>query len=373
MRVGYLATFQNPGRELTDHEVYQAELRQAKLAEPLGFDIIWTVEHHFSGYQMNPDTMQFLTYMAGATEKIELGASCVVLPWHNPVRVVENVIALDHYTNGRVKLGIARGAGKDEFAGYKVDMNLTRPIFVEYAEMVLEGLETGVCEYDGEHLQQPRVEIRPEPYQSFKGRTYCGAVSPESLEIMAKLGVGMLITPNKPWDVVAAEMKDYRAAFKKYHGAEPVPTLANGWVFCDEDEGRARELGSKYIKAYWNTVLDHYKFNKPKVFEGVKGYEHYAEGAKLQEQMEADELAESFLDFHVYGTPEQCYDKIMNIRSHIGCEGFTGCFRYAGMPYDEAERNMRLFARDVLPELKKVPAPTGFGAIEDDAPQQAAG
>src|SRR5690606_20759336 len=148
---------------------------------------------------------------------------------------------------GRLSLGIARGAGRSEFDGFKADMNLSRQIFIENAEMILEALETGVAEYDGEYLKQPRVDIRPDPLASFKGRTYCGAVSPESMEIMARLGVGMLITPNKPWDVVAQEMNVYREAFQKFQGAEPVPTQFTGWVFVDEDEDRAREEGRKWI------------------------------------------------------------------------------------------------------------------------------
>ena len=55
MHVGYTAIFQNPGRALPDHEVYREELRLACLAEPLGFESVWSVEHHFTGYTMVPD------------------------------------------------------------------------------------------------------------------------------------------------------------------------------------------------------------------------------------------------------------------------------------------------------------------------------
>jgi alkanesulfonate monooxygenase SsuD/methylene tetrahydromethanopterin reductase-like flavin-dependent oxidoreductase (luciferase family) len=246
-------------------------------------------------------------------------------------------------------------------------------MFVEYSEMLLQALETGVAEYDGVHLKQPRVELRPRPFKSFKGRTYCGAVSPESMEIMAKLGVGMLITPSKPWDVVGREMVEYQTHFRKYHGEEPVPTIAVGWVFCDEDEGRAKELGAKYIKDYWMTVLGHYGFNKPENFKGKKGYEFYAKGAELQQKMKEEEIANAFLDFHVYGTPAQCYEKIMDIRSHVGCLRFNGVFRYAGMPYPEAERNLRLFAETVVPRLRKVPDPTVFTTDVDKVGFDSAG
>lgn len=67
MHVGYGAAFQNPNNALSDAEVYQGELRLAELAEPLGFDSVWSIEHHFTDYTMCPDALQFLSYMAGKT------------------------------------------------------------------------------------------------------------------------------------------------------------------------------------------------------------------------------------------------------------------------------------------------------------------
>ena len=60
-----------------------------------------------------------------------------------------------------------------------------------------------------------------------------------------------------------------------------------------------------------------------------------------------------FINLQVWGTPEQCYEKIMSIHERMGNDSSLGLFSYAGMPYDEAERNMRLFAAEVRPELKK--------------------
>jgi hypothetical protein len=61
-----------------------------------------------------------------------------------------------------------------------------------------------------------------------------------------------------------------------------------------------------------------------------------------------------FLNLQVWGTPDQCMEKVMTIRSKIGCNTFTGVFCYGGMPYDEAERNIRLFASDVMPRLQNL-------------------
>src|SRR6266849_4216640 len=135
MQVGMAAVFQNPFDARADREVYQSDLRLADLAEPLGFDSIWGVEHHFTDYTMSPDVLQFLTYMAGRTRAIRLGSMVVVLPWHDPIRVAEQVSILDHVSRGRLIFGIGRGLGRIEFGGFRVDMNESRERFVEYARM----------------------------------------------------------------------------------------------------------------------------------------------------------------------------------------------------------------------------------------------
>src|SRR5713101_227179 len=211
MHVGMAAVFQNPGKARSDREVYTSELRLADLAESLGFESIWGVEHHFTDYTMCPDVLQFLTYMAGRTTRVALGSMVVVLPWHDPLRVAEEVSMLDSISGGRMILGLGRGAGKVEFEGFRVPMGESRERFVEYAQMLLEGLEKGYCELDGEFVSQPRADIRPAPFKSFRGRTYAAAVSPESMKIMAELGVGILIIPQKPWPEVAKELVEYHA------------------------------------------------------------------------------------------------------------------------------------------------------------------
>src|SRR5215831_18436615 len=111
MRVGMATVFQNPLDQRSDHDVYTNEIRLSNLAEPLGFDSVWGVEHHFTDYTMCPDVLQFLTYMAGRTKNIKLGSMVVVLPWHDPIRVAEQISMLDHISEGRMVLGMGRGAG----------------------------------------------------------------------------------------------------------------------------------------------------------------------------------------------------------------------------------------------------------------------
>ena len=353
MHVGMAAVFQNPRQNRPDYEVYRHELRLADLAEPLGFESIWGVEHHFTDYTMCPDVLQFLTYAAGRTQRAQLGSMVVVLPWHDPMRVAEQIAMLDTISDGRLILGLGRGAGKVEFDGFRLPMDESRARFVESAETVLRGLETGYCEYDGVHVKQPRAAIRPAPFKSFRGRTYAAAVSPESLPIMARLGVGILIIPQKPWHEVAKELQTYRGVYREVNGVDAPPPISAGWTFCDADPERARTMARRYIGGYYQTVLDHYKFQDDHLAR-TKGYEYYGKMSDKIAQYGTDTVVDYFANLQVWGTPEQCYDKILDIHRRTGNSHYVGVFSYAGMPYDEAERNLRLFAAEVMPALQKL-------------------
>ena len=353
MHVGMSTVFQNPGREKTDFQVYRDELRLADLAEPLGYQSIWGVEHHFTDYTMCPDVIQFLTYMAGRTQNALLGTMVVVLPWHDPLRVAEQFSVLDHLSAGRAIIGVGRGLARVEFDGFKIEMSESRSRFAESTKLLVDALEEGFAEFQGELIEQPRVEIRPRPYKSFKGRTYAAAVSPESSLALAQLGLGMLIIPQKPWSEVEAELKSYREIYQEINGEPAPPPIVVGFTFCHEDEETAREMASEYIGNYWDSIMDHYEFHSDHLKE-TKGYEYYSKFTEKIEQYGNQDVKDFFLDLQVWGTPDQCYEKIMKTRDRTGSESYIGAFSFGGMPYGEVEKSMKLFAEKVMPRLKEV-------------------
>ena len=261
---------------------------------------------------------------------------------------------------GRLILGLGRDAGKVEFDGFRLAMEESRPRFVESAQMLLRGLETGYCEYDGTFVKQPRVAIRPTPFKPFRGRTYAAAVSPESARIMAELGVGILIIPQKPWAEVAKELEAYRTIYREVNGAEAPPPIAAGWTFCDSSADRAEAMARRDIGGYYQTVLDHYHFESDHLAK-TKGHEYYGKMSEKIAHYGTDKVIDYFMMLQVWGTPEQCYEKIRAIQQRTGNSHYVSVFSYAGMPYDEAERSMRLFAAEVTPALKQLAAEPGAG------------
>src|SRR4029077_9662787 len=114
---GMAAVFQNTGRQVSDRQVYLNEMALADMAEPLGFDSIWSVEHHFTDYTMCHEVVRFLSSMPGRTRHVKLGSMVVVLPWHDPMRVAEQISMLDQLSGGRMTPGLGRGSGKAGLAG----------------------------------------------------------------------------------------------------------------------------------------------------------------------------------------------------------------------------------------------------------------
>ena len=216
MHVGYTAAFQNPYDALSDQEVYAQEhaplrpRRRARLRVAVDGRAPLRRLHHVPRHRCSGSP----TGPASTPTCCSARAS-IVLPWHDPLRVAEQVALLDNLSGGRMIFGIGRGLARIEYEGFRVDMNTSRERLVEYMRLVLDALETGYMEYDNEFGTQPRRQIRPEPAHSFRGRAYAAAVSPESMPIMAELGIGVLVIPQKPWDAVIADLAEYRAGLQR--------------------------------------------------------------------------------------------------------------------------------------------------------------
>lgn len=355
MHVGFAPLFQNLGKPIPDHEVYRLEVAMADQAEGMGFDSVWSIEHHFTDYTMVPDPVQFLTYMAGRTSRVQLGTMVIVLPWHDPVRVAEQVALLDILSGGRMILGVGRGLGRVEFDGFRVPMDESRDRFVETAELVLGGLERGYVELDGRFVQQPRRDIRPAPMKTFRGRTFAAAVSPDSMPVMAKLGVGLLVIPQKPWEDVRSDFEVYHRVWADTHGQASMPPdpLCGGFFFVDESADRAEEMAYRYIGRYYHSVMEHYELAAGHL-QDKKGYEFYRAIHKHIDNRSPEGAAADFVRLMPFGTPDQVIEKIEFIHNTIGARGVMTHFAYGGMDYAEANRNMRLFAEKVMPEIQRL-------------------
>ena len=199
MDVGLQMIFATYGwTNVSDEQAWDEELRLARLAVDLGFDVLWSVEHHGNDYSFCPDNLQLMSYLAAACPDVGVGTAAVILPWHDPLRVAEQASVLDHLSRGRLRLGIGRGLARREFEAFRGTMDESRGRFDEAAEMILRGLRTGVMEGAGPFYPQPRTEIRPRPTRSFDGRVYAVASSDDSVVSAAKLNAHMVMFADRP-------------------------------------------------------------------------------------------------------------------------------------------------------------------------------
>jgi alkanesulfonate monooxygenase SsuD/methylene tetrahydromethanopterin reductase-like flavin-dependent oxidoreductase (luciferase family) len=352
MHVGMGMFFQNLGDAQSDAQVYEHELALADMAEPLGFDSVWGPEHHFTDYIMNPNVPQFLTWVAARTQRVQLGAMVMVLPWHDPVRVAEQFSVLDHMSKGRTILGIGRGLARVEFEGFRSRMEESRQRFVEYAQSIVESLETGVIHCEGKLYKQPKAAIRPRPFKSFRGRVYASAISPESSEIMARLGVGIMVFAQKPWNVVVKELDEYREVYRKAQGAEPPKPILVQFVAVHEDPAVAQEMFDRYVVGYCESTLHHYEFDNEGLAK-VPGYEYYGKMARNITAHGQDSFIRHLAELQVSGTPKQVTEKLIENATLLDAGSLICVFGFGGMPNEMAKANAELFAREVLPRLQK--------------------
>ena len=353
MQIGMEQVFQSWGYEnITDDQVYQEELKLAVQADRLGLDEVWVVEHHFEDYSFCPDNFVYLAHVAALTKHIKLATGAVIVPWNaQPLRVAEKAAMLDQLSGGRFMLGLGRGLSRREYNQFGISMDEARGRFDEAAPMIIQALETGVMEeHHGQYYDQPRAVIRPKP-KSFKNRIKQVAMSPDSVEEAALIGAQIMQFTYKPIEVHKQEIEAYAAAFRKHQGrAAPLPIMTDITV-CDTNADRAAENAHKYIRAYLLSVMHHYEM-MGEHFKNAKGYEAYGDAATAMQGMGMDAVAEGYVKGQVWGTPQQMLDGFEQRRRVIGDYDILMIPRFAGMPFEVAERTLKVFAEKVVPELK---------------------
>jgi alkanesulfonate monooxygenase SsuD/methylene tetrahydromethanopterin reductase-like flavin-dependent oxidoreductase (luciferase family) len=296
--------------------------------------------------------MMVLSWIAAQTERVKLGTFVTVLPWHDPVRVAESFSVLDHLSNGRAVLGLGRGLGRVEFDGFRLQMSESRRRFTEYTAAILGSLESGYIEHDGELYRQPRVPIRPRPFKTFKGRTFASAVSPASMELMARMGVGIMVIAQKPWDTTEQELAEYRARYLELNGFEaPKPILVVVAGVHKDAEG-AKRMREVYLQRWARSTVEHYEFDN-RGFADIEGYEYYGALANNIAKHGLERFNSFLADLQVWGTPDQVTEKLLDYAKRCDAGGLVVPLSFGGMSPDETKECFELFAAEVLPELRR--------------------
>jgi alkanesulfonate monooxygenase SsuD/methylene tetrahydromethanopterin reductase-like flavin-dependent oxidoreductase (luciferase family) len=352
--VGILLIFQNYQGRGSDAQMVRDQMRLAELAEPLGFDKLWPVEHHFTDYSACPDNVAFLSWLAARTERIKLATGAVIVPWWTqPLRVVERIVLLDHLSQGRAVLGLGRGLSRIEYRGFGIDMAESRARFDEAARMIVDALDKGFIEGDGPHFPQARTEIRPRPLRGFRDRLYAVGISPDSLVQAAALGARLMTFSQTPWEMYArGPLTVYRDAWRERQQGEPPPPVTGDLFFCDADPARAEAMAMEFMSNYFLTIVHHYEL-MGEHFRSTPGYEMYADASELFRQVGLETSVRTYCSVQTWGTPAQILEKLRWRRELLGGFELDLIAHYGGMAVEDAERSLRLFAETVLPEVRR--------------------
>ncbi len=336
-----------------DSEVFNEELNIARIADDTGFDSLWTIEHHFTPYTMVTNPMQYLTYIAGITKRIDLGTMVNVLPWHNPVQVAEDVIMLNMFLgpDRNFACGVGRGLGRREYEGLSVDQGDARIKFDESLQILRQLLATGTCDFDGEYYKIKGLRLRPQPERDLSGTLWGAGGTDDSVAIIAKHDVKPLVIPTTSLGL-ALETAEKHAKLHREAGYAPSHTKLALWTYVAETEAEADKGAKQYMVEYADSALRHYELLGSHLGD-IKGYESYGE---MQAALRADPspFLNGFYDSHPWGTPEQTIKKATVLAEEFGVDELVFLFKYGSMPIEVAEKSMRLFAKEVMPALKKL-------------------
>jgi alkanesulfonate monooxygenase SsuD/methylene tetrahydromethanopterin reductase-like flavin-dependent oxidoreductase (luciferase family) len=345
-----------------DHQFVAQALALGALAEPLGFDGIWVPEHSGTPYVMTPNPLQTLAYFAGKTERIHFGTIVCVLPWWNPIRLAHQIAYLDIVSNGRYDtIGIGRGVAKSEFDAMGIPREESRDRFNECLDILELALTRERFSYDGKIFKIPATSIRPAPKsRDLMDRVYGASSTGSSLEILARRGLKPLFVGNKPLSEAADDVRKVNSA-RRQAGLAPTQPKNILFMYCAATEDDAKDA-VRFVTSANREVALHYGFHDPGNFAGVKGYEDYAAGSGAATSLTRDgQFVGTSSGYHesnlMIGTPDEVIERMA--LSQKMCSFAEVCIApsFGGMPYEKAEKSLRLFAAEVLPTVHNMKAP----------------
>lgn len=339
----------------SEQQVYEETLEEIALADGLDFHTAWLTEHHFMpeyAHSAAPDL--FLAAAAQRTRRIRLGHAIIPLPYHHPLQVAERAATLDILSNGRLELGFGRGFSPKEYQAFGIAPENSRTLVDEALQILLLAFHTTEpISFKGQHFCFDSIAVRPRVVQRPNPPLWMAAVSPASFELAAKLGVGVLAGPFKPWFMVKEDILRYRKSFAHYHGDSTTCIPRVGMtlgIFCLDDHEQARECARTNITWFYRELL---RLTSPLLTDLQASYEYYRKfgslGPILKGGINLPVL--EHLGMVVAGNPAHCRKKLAAYQKagvdHLLCAVGAGA-----SPSDLNKQSLITLNEHVLPAFR---------------------
>lgn len=340
-----------------ERRVFLQNIEQAVLAEQLGFDQAWVVEHYFlEGYSNSASPETFLAYLAARTTTLRLGHGVRILnpKVTHPVRAAMMAAYLDVISGGRVEFGTGRQSTWNEMGAFGVDPDESREVWEELIRAVPKMWTEDEFSWDGEHLKFPPRPVRPKPMQDPHPPLWVAAMSPETAEIAGRHGLGFLGTSLGAPDKYASLIATYREAVNQCEqpAGAFINNQANGvcFMYCGEsDEAAARE-GLPSAQAFFGAA------------SSVLGVGAVYPSPGYQPTANAAGSGPINRPGQPIGSPETCIEVIKRWEE-AGLDRLCFLVQFDQVtPQEQILASLERFAREVMPEFEQdSPALAGAG------------
>jgi alkanesulfonate monooxygenase SsuD/methylene tetrahydromethanopterin reductase-like flavin-dependent oxidoreductase (luciferase family) len=341
MRFGLFLLFEWSGPPRAFGAMYGEVLEQIQFAEEQGLEVVWLAEHHFVSYSVSPQPLMLAIKAAALTRRIRFGTGVLVLPFYHPLRVAGEVAMADVLTDGRLEIGVGRGAYPYEFARYGIPFEEARDRSQECLAIMLRAWREEDFEHRGRFYAFPRVTVLPRPLQQPHPPVWIAALSPDSFHHAVEGGHHILSTVFRdPIDKVAEKVELYRRILKDARKTEADSDLAILRIaYVAETDEAAREALPHVTKNH--RTWHHLHYGTESISCGV------VSSAPVDQEPSLEEAWERL----IIGSPERCIRQIQALEA-IGVTQLLLNMNFGNMTHHEAMRSLRLFGREVLPAFR---------------------
>ena len=338
-----------PWAEGDEHKLFQDALDQVELADRLGIDYAWEVEHHFlEEYSHSSAPEVFLAACSQRTQRIRLGHGIVLLPpgYNAPARIAERISTLDLVSNGRVEFGTGESSSLAELGGFQVPLEAKRAHWREALEQICNMMAMDPYPgYEGEAFSMPCRNVIPKPLQKPHPPLWVACSYRETIHMAARLGIGALTFAFVDPEEAKRWVGEYYEILENEctpigHTVNANIAMVTGFS-CHEDEAEARRRGEDGFRFFGYGLGHHYIFgaHKPGRTDIWANFER--DRASLPKAGQARGI----------GTPDQ-------LRAHI--RGFEEAGVDQVIFIQQGGRNrhehicesLELFAEKVMPEFR---------------------
>jgi alkanesulfonate monooxygenase SsuD/methylene tetrahydromethanopterin reductase-like flavin-dependent oxidoreductase (luciferase family) len=334
---GLITCQRYPGDERTGVELYAEAIDLAVEAERLGFDSVWTSEHHFVDDGYLPSVLPLSAAIAARTERITIGTGLLLAPLHEPIRVAEDAAVVDLISGGRVILGLGIGWRVEEFEGLHVPMS-ERGARLEDAVEVYRRAWRGELVTGGRRARYPNVPVRPLPARPGGPPIWIGGSEEPALRRAGRLGDGFMASESRAPTLAeqAQIVRDARAAA----GGDPTFTISVHLPTFAWSDGDA-----------WDRVRDYSWYVEWKYDDMDQARSRV--GPPEPPPPPTPEQEESLRHVMLLGRPDAVVDQIAQLRDAVGGDlHYIARLYWPGMDAGLQREAMTVFAEEVIPKLR---------------------